>query len=305
MSTSEATELGTRGHPVRPHAGQSAAEAATAPGVSGLGLRFVGSEIALLFGRRRNLVLLAVLALAPVALGIAVDVSNSSSPGEGPSFLSQITDNGLFLVFTSLVVTLPVFLPLAVAVSCGDAVAGEASSGTLRNLLVVPVGRTRLLVVKYVGIVVWAAACTLTVALVGLVVGLALFPHGSVTLLSGSTIGYGAAVWRAVLVTLYVVAMLAGVGAIGLFVSTLTEVPIAAMAAVIVLTVVSEIVDAIPQLSIVHPYLFSHPWLAFGDLLRQPVALTGVEHGLATQLAYVVVFGALSWARFTTKDITS
>ena len=110
---------------------------------------------------------------------------------------------------------------------------------------------------------------------------------------------------RAVLVTLYVIAMLAGVGAIGLFVSTLTEVPIAAMAAVIVLTIVSEIVDAIPQLSVVHPYLFTHPWLAFGDLLREPMMATGVVHGLLTQLAYVVVFGALAWARFTSKDITS
>lgn len=289
----------------RSRVGQSALEGAAAPAVTGLGLRFVASEIGLLFGRRRNLVLLAVLALAPIALGIAVDVASPSSPGQGPTFLSQITDNGLFLVFTSLVITLPLFLPLAVAVASGDAVAGEASSGTLRNLLVVPVGRTRLLVVKYVGIVVWAAACTFTVAVVGLVVGLVLFPHGSVTLLSGDTIGYGHALGRALLVTLYVIAMLAGIAAIGLFVSTLTEVPIAAMAAVIVLTIVSEIVDAIPQLAVVHPYLFTHPWLAFGDLLRAPILATGIDHGLLTELAYVVVFGALAWSRFTSKDITS
>lgn len=299
MSTSEVLSRG--------RVAQSAAESLASPGVSGLGGRFLLSELRLVLGRRRNLVLLAVLALAPIAIGIAVDVtaSNASSGGGGPAFLSQITENGLFLVFTALTVTLPVFLPLAVAVASGDAVAGEASTGTLRNLLVVPVGRTRLLVVKYVGVVVYAAACTLTVAVVGLIVGLILFPHGSVTLLSGSTVGYGAATGRAVLVTLYVVAMLAGVAAIGLFVSTLTEVPIAAMAAVIVLTIVSEIVDAIPQLSVVHPYLFTHPWLAFGDLLREPMMAAGVIHGLLTQLAYIVVFGALAWARFTSKDITS
>ena len=46
----------------------------------------------------------------------------------------------------------------------GDAVAGEASLGTLRYLLVVPVSRTRLLLVKYAGAV---AYCLVAALLVG------------------------------------------------------------------------------------------------------------------------------------------
>lgn len=267
--------------------------------------RLLRSELRLVLGRRRNLVLLAVLALAPIALGIAVDVATPQPGGGGLTFLSQITDNGLFLVFTSLTVTLPLFLPLTIAVASGDAIAGEAATGTLRSLLVVPVSRTRLLVVKYAGLVAYAAVCTLTVAVVGLIVGLVLFPHGAVTLLSGTTVSYSAAIGRAALVTAYVAVMLAGVAAIGLFVSTLTEVPMAAMAAVAVLTVISEITDQIPQIAIIHRYLFTHPWLNFGDLLRAPITWSGVIDGTLTQVAYVVVFGALAWARLTTKDITS
>jgi len=45
---------------------------------------------------------------------------------------------------------IPLFLPMAVAVVAGDAVSGEANTGTLRYLLTVPVGRTRLLAVKFV-----------------------------------------------------------------------------------------------------------------------------------------------------------
>lgn len=271
---------------------------------SGATGRFLASELRLVLQRRRNLVLLAVLACAPIALGIAVDVSPPSG-GDGPNFLSQVTQNGLFLVFTSLTVTLPLFLPLTVAIAAGDAVAGEASSGTLRSLLVVPVGRTRLLAVKYVGILVYAALCTLTVAVVGLVVGLILFPHGAVTLLSGDSVAYSSALGRAALVAVYVVVSLTGVAAIGLFVSTLTEVPMAAMAAVAVLTVVSQILDAVPQVAVIHPYLFTHPWFAFGELLRQPVGSGPLLRGAATQLGYVVVFCAAAWARLTTKDISS
>jgi ABC-2 type transport system permease protein len=267
-------------------------------------LRFVRSELRLIFRRRRNIALLAVLSLAPILLGVAVRVSAPSN-GDGPPFIGQITENGLFLAFTSLVVTLPLFLPLAVSVVSGEAVAGEAATGSLRNLLVVPVGRTRLLVVKYVGIAAFAVVAALTVFLVGTVVGLILFAHGPVTLLSGDVISFGSALWRALLVTAYVAAMLVGVGAIGLFISTLTEVPLGAMAATSVLVIAAEIADAVPQISAIHPYLFTHYWLAFGDLLRQPIDGHQIWLGLWSQLAYIVIFGSLAWARFSGKDITS
>jgi ABC-2 type transport system permease protein len=267
-------------------------------------LRLFRSEVRLVLGRRRNLALIAVLCCFPVLIGFAVHHS-PTTPGDGPPFLSQVTDNGLFLVFTSLTVLLPFFLPLAVAVTSGESVAGEASIGTLRNLLVVPVSRTRLLVVKYAASVVFAFVCVAAVSLVGVVVGLALFPHGDVTLLSGTTVSYGEALWRSLLVLGYVTAMLAGLAAIGLFVSTLTEVPIGAMAATAVLAIISQIADSIPQISAIHPYLFSHPWMRFGDVLRSPMSWDGMQQGLLTQLAYLAVFLPAAWARLRTKDITA
>jgi ABC-2 type transport system permease protein len=267
-------------------------------------LRLFRSEVRLVMGRRRNLALIAVLCCFPVLIGFAVHHS-PATPGDGPPFLSQVTDNGLFLVFTSLTVLLPFFLPLAVAVTSGESVAGEASIGTLRNLLVVPVSRTRLLVVKYLASVVFAFVCVAAVALVGVVVGLLLFPHGSVTLLSGTTVSYAEALWRSLLVLGYVTAMLAGLAAIGLFVSTLTEVPIGAMAATAVLAIISQIADSIPQISAIHPYLFSHPWMRFGDVLRSPMSVHGLQQGLLTQLAYLAVFLPAAWARLRTKDITA
>jgi len=266
-------------------------------------LRLFRSELRLVLRRRRNIALVAVLCCFPVLIGVAVRLS-APSDGDGPPFLSQVTDNGLFLVFTSLTVLLPFFLPLSVSVASGEAIAGEANIGTLRNLLVVPVSRTRLLLVKFAGSVVSAFVCTFTVAVVGVIVGLLLFPHGDVTLLSGSTVSYADALWRALLVALYVTLMLAGVCAIGMFISTLTEVPIGAMAATAVLAIASEIADSIPQIHVIHPYLFSHPWLSFGDLLRDPIAWHGIQMGVLTQLAYLAVFLPLAWARLQTKDIT-
>jgi ABC-2 type transport system permease protein len=248
--------------------------------------------------------MLGVLATGPVLLGLAINAAGPA-PGEGPPFFAQVTQNGLFLGLASVLVALPLFLPLAVSVVSGEAVAGEASTGTLRNILVVPAGRTRLLVVKYVGIAAFAVACATTVVAVGITTGLVFFPGGEVVLLSGTTVSFGEALYRAGLFTLYIAAMLATVGAIGLFFSTLTEVPMGAMAAAATLTVIAQIVDTIPQVQVVHEYLYTHWWLAAGDLMRDPMAFDDIRSGLVTQAVYIAVFGALAWARFTTKDVTS
>jgi ABC-2 type transport system permease protein len=266
--------------------------------------RLIGSELRLVFRRRRNLALLVVLAGPPILIGVAVRASTRGDRG-GPAFLGQITGNGLFLVYTALTVCLPLFLPLAVGVVAGDSISGEAGTGTLRYLLTVPVSRTRLLVAKAVGVVAFAAASVGVVAVSGLVTGALLFGLHDLTLLSGDTVSMADGLLRTVGVAAYVLTALLGIIAIGLFISTLTEVPIAAMAATVALTIIIEVLDAVPQIGSFRSVLFTHYWLGYGDLLRP-----GVDVGLllthsTLQLAYLAVFGSLAWARFTTKDITS
>ncbi|TFB87529.1 ABC transporter permease [Cryobacterium algoricola] len=266
----------------------------------------LGSELTVLFRRRRTWAMLAALAAIPVLIAIAVRLTSSPvTPGRGPAFLDRITQNGLFVAITALIVSIPLFLPLTVGVVAGDTVAGEANLGTLRYLLVAPAGRVRLLLVKYAGAAAFCVAATLTVAVSGALIGAALFPIGPVTLLSGDTIGVGESVLRSLLIAAYVTVSLLGLSAIGLFISTLTEVPVGAMAATIVLSVTAQVLDALPQLDWLHPWLFSHYWLDFADLLRQPIDWTSFGANALLQGGYILVFGALAYGRFVTKDILS
>lgn len=267
--------------------------------------RLLRSEMRLIGGRRRNQAGLAVLAVVPIVMAIAVKASTPGA-GEGPDFLSSITSNGLFVPLAALGVEMGVFLPLAMSMLAGDSIAGEANIGTLRYLLTVPVHRTRLLVVKFLSLCIGAVWGVTAVALPGAVVGIILFGTGPLTTLSGTQLAFGAAVWRVVLVMLYLSAGLAGLAAVGLFISTLTEQPIAAAIALMIFTTVSWILDSVPQLAWLHPWLIVDHWLAFGDLLRDPMGGSGeISAGLFTAAGYAVVFWLAAWARFSGKDITS
>ncbi len=268
-------------------------------------LRLLRSELRLIFLRWRNLILLAVLAAIPVLVGIALRLAGTGNGGQGPPFLDQVAGNGVFLAFLALTVMLTLVLPLAVAVVSGDSVAGEAGHGTLRYLLAVPVGRTRLLGIKYTGLLCYCLVACLLIALVSLAVGAAAFPIGPVTLLSGNTVPLADGLVRLLLVTLYVAAGMAALAAIGLAVSTFTEHAIAAIAAILVITIGSEVADNVPQFSVVHPFLPTHWWLSFDGLLRSPVAWGEIGQGLLSFGIYAVIFAAIAWARFTTSDVTS
>jgi ABC-2 type transport system permease protein len=269
-----------------------------------LGWGFFASELGVLFRRRRTQAMLAVLAAVPILIAVAIRLTDGGS-GRGPAFLDRISQNGLFVGMTALVVSIPLFLPLTVGVVAGDSVSGEASTGTLRYLLVSPVGRIRLLVVKFASAVVFCLAATLTVTLAGLLAGAVLFPIGPVTLLSGDTVGVGEALLRALLIAGYVALGLFGLAAIGLFISTLTDAPVGAMAATVVVAILSQVLGQLSQTEFLHPFLLSYHWLDFADLLRQPIDWTSFAGNAWLQLAYVAVFGALAYARFATKDVLS
>lgn len=265
--------------------------------------RFLRSELRLIFGRRRNQAGMAILAAVPVIIAIAVKVA-TPRPRRGPDFFASITSNGLFVALAALTLEMALFLPLAIGTIAGDSVAGEANIGTLRYLLTVPVHRTRLLAVKFAAITIFSMVATVWVALVGAVAGLALFGGGDMTLLSGTQISMGQAALRVAMATIYLGLCFASLGAIGLFISTLTEQPIGATIAVVIVNVLSFILDSIPQLSWLHEWLPTHWWVSFGDVLRDPIAWDGMTRGLLTAAGYSLVFWLAAWARFSSKDVT-
>ncbi|GAA0263002.1 ABC transporter permease [Cryptosporangium japonicum] len=267
--------------------------------------RMFRSELRLMFGRRRNQAALAVLAAVPIVIAVAVRWSGPRGGGEGPAFLSLVNGNGLFVALAALTVALPLFLPLAISTTAADAIAGEASLGTLRYLLTVPVSRTRLLLTKFAAVITYTFVGVLVIAVAGVAIGLLLFGAGPAALLSGTPVGFGEAVLRLGMVCVYLTLCLVALAAVGLFVSTLTEQPIGATIAVVATAITSQVLGAVPQLEVIHPFLLTNYWTDFGELLRDPISYGALVPGLVSALIWTAVSASAAWARFGSKDVTS
>jgi ABC-2 type transport system permease protein len=277
---------------------------AEAPRVAGG--RLLRSEARLVFRRRRTIALLAALVAIPVLIAVALQLtSGPPAPGDGPPFLDQVAQSGAFVAATSVVVAIPLFLPLTIAVVAGDSIAGEASHGTLRYLLLAPAGRTRLLAVKTAVVLLFCLVAPLLMALVGLVLGNLLFGAGDAASLSGGELTTTDLTARIALLALYSALSMVGLASVGIFVSTLTDVPVGAMATTIVVAVASQILVGLSQLDWLHPGLLTSTWLDFADLLRSPIVWDSFVSNALLQGGYAAVFLTLAWARLTTKDVLS
>jgi ABC-2 type transport system permease protein len=264
-------------------------------------------ELSKLLRRPRTWITITLLAALPVVVAIFLRAEGvGPRPGDGPALLSEVLNNGVLFPAAALALILPIFLPVATAVIAGDAIAGEASIGTLRYLLVRPVPRTRLLLAKLVAIVVFVLLAVLIVAGVGYVAGALLFGIKPLSAsVSGSTLTVADTVVRTALTIAYVVVSMLGLAAIALFASTRTDSSLAAALGALATFVTSQVLDLLDATRVIRPYLPTHYWLAFVDLYRDPLYWHDVARGFGLQAVYIVVFVGLAWANFATKDVTS
>jgi ABC-2 type transport system permease protein len=263
-------------------------------------------EVAKLLRRPRTWVTITLLAALPTVVAFFLKATGiAPRPGQGPAFLSAVLNNGTLFPAAALAIVLPLFLPVAVAVVAGDAVAGEAQAGTLRYLLVRPVGRARLLVAKLVSTALFTLLAVVVVAGVAYVVGTRLFGTQPLPSLSGQPIQGQDATFRVLVTVGYVGWSMLGVAAVALFLSTLTDSPLAAALGAIALVVSSQVLDLLDAAAALRPYLPTRYWLAFVDLFRTPILWRDVQRGFLLQAVYVAVLLGLAWANFASKDVTS
>ncbi|HEV2887728.1 MAG TPA: ABC transporter permease [Jatrophihabitans sp.] len=268
-------------------------------------------ELVKLFRRPRTWMTIGLLDALPTIVAILLAITGvGPRPGQGPAFLSAVLSNGSLFAVAALAIVLPLFLPVAVAVVSGDSIAGEAQAGTLRYLLIRPVGRTRLLVAKLISVFAYVLVAVVLVAGTGYFVGRALLGNQplssvSVTSVSGTSLTSGQIAVRTVIAIGYVTFSMLGVAAMALFLSTVTDSSLSASMGALALLIGSSLLLTIDASQALQPYLPTRYWLSFIDLFRDPILWRNVLRGVALQGVYVGVLLGAAWANFTTKDVTS
>jgi len=264
--------------------------------------RLVRSELRWVLRRPRTQIMLVLLALVPVVTGLGIAAAGSPASG-GP--LTQVAGNGLVLPVVALSICLTLLFPLAVAIAAADALAGESAHATLRGLLLAPISRSRLVLVKSIGVLAVAVAAVAEVAVLGIVTGLILVgtsgTHGMLTL-SGTEVGPGSALLRVALAAVWTLGQLAAVGAVALAVSSATDHPLVVLAAVLGGLIGLGVLSASPAVDWLQPVLLTTGWFAITDVLRDPVPLAGLISSSVRAGCYLVIGMALTLAITATRD---
>ncbi|HEY2220979.1 ABC transporter permease subunit [Actinomycetospora sp.] len=266
--------------------------------------RLLGAELRWVLRRPRTLVVLGLLALVPLAIAIGIATTGGPSSGRGPGLVAQVAGNGFVLPVVALGLSLALLLPLAVASAAADAVAGEAATGTLRGLLLAPVGRMRLIVMKSAGVVTVAVLAVLLIAVVGMVAGTVVVggAQGTLVTLSGTSLGVGEALGRIALVAVWTVGQLLAIGAVALAISTLTEHPLVVLASVLGGLIVFGVLSAIPSLEWLQPLLLTTGFTAGTDVLRDPLPLDGLASSTVRALVYIAIGLGVTVVRMRRRD---
>jgi ABC-2 type transport system permease protein len=282
-------------------------------------IALVRTEFTKAFVRLRTVIIAAILVGLPTLIVVAIHargnrVRDNGDNGEGLFRLAHLS--GL-LVPAAVLAAMSGFLLVVIAGTlAGDSVAGDASWGNLRYLLMRPVPRGRLLFAKafVAGVLIWT--CTILVVLTAAVGGITLFGSHAVavpgqfdlttlTRTGGFTLTVGTLLARTAFATAYVAFGFTALLALGTFFSTLTDTSAGAIGATIGVYIISEILGAITQLGTIR-YAFPTYYLdAWQSMFTSNSYSKDMVAGLIVQCCYLAVFGTAAIVWFKRKDIRS
>jgi len=261
--------------------------------------------------RRRTQLTLGFMLLLPLIILTAFEFGGSNGGGGGGSrgqfaALADIaTSGGLNFALFTLLVSASFLLVVVVALFCGDTVASEASWGSLRYLLAIPVPRGRLLGSKLRVSLVYSLAALVVLTGTALLAGTLRYGWHPLRTTVAGEIASEPALLRLLGILAYLAVSLLVVAGLAFLLSVSTDAPLGAVGGAVLLQIVSSILDqitALGSLRVVLPTHYSDAWLG---LLSNPIQTDGMIKGAISALLYASVFFGWAWYHFVRKDVVS
>ncbi|MEO3779100.1 ABC transporter permease subunit [Micromonospora sp. B11E3] len=268
-----------------------------------------GAEFRRQASRRRTQLALGFMVLLPLIILVAFQFDSGEDDrggrGEFSSMSELATSGGLNFTLFSLLVSASFLLVVVVALFFGDTVASEASWGSLRYLLAVPVPRARLLTVKLLVALAYAGLALVLLAGTALAAGTLRYGWEPLHSQVAAQLEPGEGLLRLLAVLGYLAVVLLAVAGLAFLLSVVTDAALGAVGGAVLLWILSSILDQITALGALRAFLPTHYSTAWLGLLSTPVQTDDVVRGCVSAVGYATVFWSLAYWRFTRKDITS
>jgi ABC-2 type transport system permease protein len=288
---------------------ETASDTVGAAGYRATGTLPLGAEWRRQAKRRRTQLALGFMALLPLIILISFEIGgdgdDDNGGGEFGSLVELATSGGLNFTLFSIFVSASFLLVVVVALFSGDTVASEASWGSLRYLLAVPVPRARLLGVKLIVALGYSLLALFTLAGTALILGTLRYGWHPLSSTVAAEIPAGEGLLRLLAILGYLATILMIVAGLAFLLSVLTDAALGAVGGAVLLWIMSSILDQITALGAIRNFLPTHYSNAWLGLLSTPMQTDDVVKGAIAAVSYATIFWSIAFWRFTRKDITS
>ncbi|GAA3429933.1 ABC transporter permease [Streptosporangium nondiastaticum] len=257
--------------------------------------------------RRRTMVVFGLLLALPWVLVVAFELGAGTGRRGAATRVSDLaTEGGLNFAAFTLSVSASFLLAVAVALFCGDTVAGEANWSSLRYLLAAPVPRDRLLRQKAIVAMGYSTAAVVCLPAMALLAGTLAFGWHDVRVPgTGETVAAADVLPRFAVVVGYVLVSQLVVAALAFLLSVSTDSPLGAVGGAVGLVIVSTILQAVEALGTLREFLPTFWSTAWMDALAPQPDYGGMVKGVAVSVSYSVILVAVAFRRFRRRDIVS
>lgn len=216
--------------------------------------------------------------------------------------------NGYFVTYF-MMNSLWVHVPFLIALVAGDQLAGEATSGTFRLMLIRPASRTRILLAKYTATLFYSLTLVAFLAFVSLGLGMALFGTGEL-LVPGQTLvilPQSELPFRMLLTFSLATLSMWCVASLAFLFSSLVENAIGpiigTMTVIIMFIVISSI--QIDFFESVKPYLFTSYFNVWQKAFEDPIPWQTIARHAGSLGGFCIGFYLVTWYIFVRKDVLS
>jgi ABC-2 type transport system permease protein len=259
--------------------------------------------------RRRTQFGLGFMVLLPLIVLVAFEFGSSNSDnndrGQFEALVRVATDGGLNFALFTLLVSSSFLLVVVVALFCGDTVSSDATWGSLRYLLAIPVPRARLLGTKLLVALVTSGVALVLLTGTALAAGTLRYGWHPLRSTIAGDLPTGTGLVRLLAIVGYLAVTLVVVAGFAFLLSVSIDPPLGAVGGAVLLQILSSILDQITALGSIRTYLPTHYAQAWLGLLSNPAQTDDLVKGGISAVIYGTLLFGLAWWRFLRKDIVS